>query len=103
MVARTSQQIHLSLIYPMGILTKSKNGLYTIPAIASAIFPGLGQLFKRQYAKGIVFLAISFFWGYITFFPGFLPLSGLFIPIAAVIAWLINVLDAAFNSVGQRY
>jgi hypothetical protein len=103
MVVRTSHQIHLSLIYPMGILTKSKNGLYTIPAIASAIFPGLGQLFKRQYAKGIVFLAISFFWGYITFFPSFLPLSGLFVPIAAVIAWLINVLDAAFNSVGQRY
>jgi TM2 domain-containing membrane protein YozV len=90
-------------IAPMGILTKSKNGFYAIPAIASAIFPGLGQIIKRQYGKGIVFLAIFFGWGLITFLPSLLPLSGLLIPIAAVVAWLINVLDAAFNSVGQRY
>jgi TM2 domain-containing membrane protein YozV len=87
----------------MGILSKSKNGVYTIPAICSALFPGLGQLIKRQTVKGLVFLAIFFFWGYITFFPSFLPLSGLWIPLAAGFAWLINVLDAAFNSVGQRY
>ncbi len=95
----------------MGILTKSKNGFYAIPAIASAIFPGLGQIFKRQTIKGIVFLGIFFGWGYITFFPqalisllpGILPIIGILIPITGVLLWLINVLDAAFNSVGQRY
>lgn len=87
----------------MGILTKSKNGFYAIPAIASAFIPGLGQIFKNQIGKGIVFMAIFFGWGILTFIPSLLPLSGLFIPVAAILAWLINVLDAGFNSVGQRY
>lgn len=95
----------------MGILTKSKNGFFAIPAIASAFIPGVGQLIKRQFAKGIVFLGISIGWGYITFFPnlliemlpGILPIIGILIPITGIILWLINVLDAAFNSVGQRY
>lgn len=87
----------------MGILTKSKNGTYTLPAICSAFLPGLGQFIKGHIGKGIVFMAVFFFWGAIMWLPSFLPLSGLWIPIAGIIAWLINVLDAAFNSVGQRY
>ena len=86
----------------MGILTKSKNGAYIVPGIASALLPGLGQLFKGHIGKGIAFLAIFFGWGLIMAIPSILPLSGIWIPLLAICAWLINVLDAAFNSVGQR-
>jgi len=87
----------------MGILTKSKNGFYAIPAIVSAIIPGVGQLIKRQFGKGIAFLAIGMLWGYIMYVPGLIPFSGLPIFLISILAWLINVLDAGFNSVGQRY
>lgn len=87
----------------MGILTKSKNGFYTIPAIVSAFFPGVGQLIKRQFAKGLVFLGLSFVWGYLMAVPGLLPFGGLIAFVITVLAWGINVLDAGFNSVGQRY
>jgi hypothetical protein len=95
----------------MGILTKSKNGFYAVPAIASGLIPGLGQFFKKQYGKGIAFLGIFLGWGYITMFPAFLisllpgilPIIGILIPVIGILLWFINVLDAAFNSVGQRY
>lgn len=86
----------------MGMLTKSKNGAYIVPGIASVFLPGLGQLFKGHIGKGLIFMAIAFGWGLISFLPSLLPLSGLWLPIVAIIAWAINVLDAAFNSVGQR-
>ena len=88
----------------MGILTKSKNGFYTIPAIASALFPGVGQIIKGQIGKGIAFFALSFIWGYLMWFPNLVPwFGGAVVFIASVLAWAINVLDAGFNSVGQRY
>lgn len=87
----------------MGILTKSKNGVYTIPAICSAFLPGLGQLLKGQIGKGLVFLAVNFGWFIVTGILNILPFSWLLIVVVSVSAWLINVLDAAFNSVGQRY
>ncbi|MFM2376516.1 MAG: hypothetical protein RLZZ165_1613 [Bacteroidota bacterium] len=86
----------------MGILTKSKNGAYVLPAICSAIIPGLGQLIKGQIGKGLVFLGIFFFWGLIAFLPKLLPLGGLLTSITAIVCWLVNVLDAAFNSGRQR-
>jgi TM2 domain-containing membrane protein YozV len=87
----------------MGILTKSRNGVYTIPAIVSAIIPGLGQIIKGQVGKGIVFLVLFFGWGIITAILHILPFSGLIVFLVSLGAWLINVMDAAFNSVGQRY
>jgi TM2 domain-containing membrane protein YozV len=87
----------------MGILTKSKNGFYTIPAIISAIIPGLGQIIKGHVGKGLVFLALALAWSTITGILGIIPFSGLPIFLATIGAWAINVLDAAFNSVGQRY
>ncbi len=86
----------------MGMLTKSKNGAYIVPGIASVFLPGLGQLFKGHIGKGIGFMLVFFGWGLITFIPSILPLSGLWLPIVALLAWAINVLDAAFNSAGQR-
>ncbi len=86
----------------MGILTKSKNGFYAIPAIVSAFIPGVGQLIKRQFGKGIAFLGIALLWGYLMYIPGLIPFSGLPIFLFGLLAWLINVLDAGFNSVGQR-
>jgi TM2 domain-containing membrane protein YozV len=88
----------------MGILTKSKNGFFAIPAIASAFIPGLGQLIKGHVGKGLVFLGLSIFWGVVVFIPSLIPwFGGTIVFVGTILAWLINVLDAGFNSVGQRY
>lgn len=58
---------------------------------------------KGHVGKGIAFLVIFFGWGIITTILHILPFSGLIVFSVSILAWLINVLDAAFNSVGQRY
>lgn len=61
-----------------------------VPAVASAIIPGLGQLLKGHLFKAILFwgglIILKFALGWV---PLFWIISGL--------AWLINVLDAAFS------
>lgn len=76
----------------MGTLTKRKNGIYLIPAVLSGIIPGLGQLLKGHFVKAIVVYVAVFV---IVKLFGWLPLIGWAV---AAIAWLANVLDAAFSN-----
>ncbi|MCB9230570.1 MAG: hypothetical protein H6581_02855 [Bacteroidia bacterium] len=66
---------------------------FVIPAIASAIIPGLGQLFKGQIFKGVaVWAAVGI--------TAFLFKSWLF-PIFGIV-WLINVLDALLSNDNEK-
>lgn len=68
-----------------------KNKTFVIPAIASAIIPGLGQLFKGHFLKAIVVWAVC---GVIYWIFGSLPVLW----IIATVAWIANILDALFST-----
>lgn len=73
----------------MSDLMKNDKG-YPIPAIASFFLPGLGQFLKGHFFKALMFwIAVPL----VYFLVGWLPLVGW---AAGGLAWLINVLDAAF-------
>lgn len=73
----------------MSNLTTSK-GVFWIPAILSGFIPGLGQLIKGQFLKAVVVWA---FVGIVHIIFGWIPILWLIYGIA----WLANVLDAAFS------
>jgi TM2 domain-containing membrane protein YozV len=79
----------------MNNIVKSKNGMYVIPAVASAIIPGLGQLIKGHLPKALMFFGIWIAFGIIGFLVTRIPIIGWLIP---VLLWLINVGDALFNA-----
>lgn len=72
----------------MSNLVKEKK--YIIPAICSAIIPGLGQLFKGHFVKAIVFWAIVGVSGWIF---GNVPVLW----IISTVLWIANILDALFS------
>lgn len=82
----------------MGKMLRSSNGTYLIPGIVSAIFPGVGQLLKRQIGKGVLFLGIYLVWGVIGFLFDLIPIfGGLAGFLVALFLWGVNVLDAFFH------
>ncbi len=75
---------------------KEKKKRSKISAIASLIFPGLGQFYNRQIGKGILFfiLGVVCAW-YIYYF-----ILGIFITLPMIfitIYWAYNVYDAYFS------
>jgi TM2 domain-containing membrane protein YozV len=80
----------------MNNIVKSKNGMYVIPGVASALIPGLGQLLKGHIPKAILFFAVFVAWGlFLGWLISWIPLVGW---IAGPLLWLINVGDALLNS-----
>jgi TM2 domain-containing membrane protein YozV len=82
-------------------LLKNSKGIYPVPAIVSAIFPGVGQMLKGQFVKGLVFLGVYLVWGVIGFFLGLIPfLGGLIGLCAGLFLWAVNILDALIHDQG---
>lgn len=76
----------------MSNITKSKNGKYPIPAIASFFIPGLGQLLKGHLPKAGLFFGIYVAWWLLLgTLLSWIPIIGWIIGPALL---LINVLDA---------
>ncbi|MEM0999899.1 MAG: hypothetical protein AAGN35_22795 [Bacteroidota bacterium] len=79
----------------MSNVTKNSNGVYMVPAIASAIIPGLGQLIKGHFSKAVLFFLIGVAWSIFSFIVTWIPLVGW---VLGPILWLINVGDALLNA-----
>ena len=72
--------------------------MYVIPAVASALIPGLGQLLKGQISKAVLFFAVWIAWGILAFLVTWIPIVGW---ILGPLLWLINVGDALLNGDGD--
>ncbi len=75
-------------------LVKADNGPHAVPALASALLPGLGQLVKGDTDKGVGMLAIAVVAG--SSYLASLPLLGSVAGLVWAGTWLYSVADAAF-------
>ena len=75
-------------------LVKADNGPHPVPALASALLPGLGQLVKGDTDKGVGILAVAVVAGSSYLYA--LPIIGHFAGLVAAGTWLYAVADAAF-------
>ena len=76
-------------------LVKRSGGGGAIPALCSALLPGLGQLVKGETDKGVGMLAVSVVAG--SSFLLSLPLIGSVAGLVWGGTWLYSVADAAFS------
>lgn len=58
-----------------------------LAAILSMLIPGTGQMFNRQFVKGVIFMA-------------FAGVASIVLPPACILVWLVGVLDATL--IGNR-
>jgi hypothetical protein len=75
-------------------LVKADNGPHAVPALASAVLPGLGQLVKGDTDKGVGMLTVAVVAG--SSYLATLPLLGHLAGILFGGVWLYSVADAAF-------
>lgn len=79
-----------------------KNGvtINKVALILSIIFPGIGQIYKREYLKGIDLIIIQCMFIFFLFYPrSFLfPLGVVLVPTL----WVLGVADACFESPWKR-
>ncbi|MEM7040293.1 MAG: hypothetical protein AAF570_25215 [Bacteroidota bacterium] len=59
---------------------KNKRGLFPIPAIASVILPGIGQLLKGHFNKALIFLVFSAGWWLFSWLVTWIPIVGWAVP-----------------------
>jgi hypothetical protein len=76
------------------LVKHSDGGPHAIPALCSALLPGLGQLVKGDTDKGVGILAVAVVAG--SSFIGGLPLLGGVAALVCGATWLYGVADAAF-------
>lgn len=68
-----------------------ENQRYIIPAILSAIIPGLGQIVKGQFIKGLLIIIVGITVSYILLWTFIVP----------IIIWAWNVFDA-YTSTSEK-
>lgn len=82
------------------ITTRKKK--YLVPAIASGLLPGLGQLFKGHVSKAIGIFVIAVGYSIVSWLFGSWTLIGGVIGFAGFIGWLVNVIDAFMSSHDEK-
>ena len=75
------------------LVKRSDGGLHPIPAVCSALLPGLGQLVKGDTDKGVGLLAVAVVAG--SSVLGALPLLGGVAGLVYAGTWIYGVADAA--------
>ena len=75
-------------------LAKRNDGPHPIPALCSAVLPGLGQMVKGDTDKGVGILVVAVVAG--SGFVAGVPRVGAAAGIVAGATWLYGVVDAAF-------
>jgi hypothetical protein len=75
------------------LVKSSDSGPHAVPALCSALLPGLGQLVKGDTDKGVGVLAVWVVAG--SSFLGALPLLGGVAGLVCGATWLYGVADAA--------
>lgn len=75
-------------------LVKAETGVHPVPALCSALLPGLGQMVKGDTDKGVGMLVVAVVAGS-SYLAG-LPLIGGLASLAFGATWLYSVADAAF-------
>ena len=76
-------------------LVKRDQGPHPVPALCSALLPGLGQLVKGDTDKGVGILAVAVVAG--SSYLGALPILGGLAGLVYGATWLYGVADAAFS------
>jgi hypothetical protein len=77
------------------LVKHSDSGPHPVPALCSALLPGLGQMVKGDVDKGVGILAVAGVAG--SSFLGALPLLGGAAALVYGATWLYGVADAAFT------
>lgn len=75
-------------------LARRNDGPHPVPALCSAVLPGLGQMVKGDTDKGVGILVVAVVAG--SSFVAGLPLVGAAAGVVAGVTWLYGVVDAAF-------
>ena len=76
------------------LVKRDDSGPHPVPALCSALLPGLGQMVKGDTDKGVGILAVAVVAG--SSFLGALPLLGGAAALVYGATWLYGVADAAF-------
>ena len=76
------------------LVKRTVGGVHPVPAVCSALLPGLGQLVKGDTDKGVGVLAVWVVAG--SSVLGALPLLGGVAGLVCAGTWLYGVADAAF-------